>query len=179
MFRGLKFELAKGDALVIRGKNGAGKSTLLKTLAGLLAPTEGRIDLPPGDSRQTVGLSALDTQVYGHLTVKENLDFARQVRGGAPTATEILLQQAGLAERKDQLAAELSSGLRARVKLALAVQCAPLVLLLDEPGVSLDEHGRALVDLICFEQRERGVLLVATNDPQERRLGNLELELAG
>ncbi len=177
VFRNLTFELHQGDALIIRGRNGAGKSTFLKSIAGLLSPSEGKVRLPDGDPRTCVGLSALDMAAYGQLTVAEHLEFAATMRGCEPNVDEIC-ENLGLAERRNQLAHELSTGLRSRLKLALAIQAKPALLLLDEPGASLDEAGKEIVDRICREQRGRGVLVVATNDPQERSLGNLELELA-
>jgi len=72
----------------------------------------------------------------------------------------------------------MSTGMKARLKLALAIQANPLLLLLDEPSAGLDEHGRALVESIAREQTQRGCLVLATNDPAERRLATLELELA-
>ncbi len=114
VFRGITFQLTQGDALIILGRNGSGKSTLLKLLSGLSAPSEGRITLPDGDRRTTVGLSALDMSAYAHLTVAEHLKFAATMRGCEPRI-EPLLQKLGLEDRKDQLAFELSTGMRALV----------------------------------------------------------------
>ena len=177
VFRSINFTLHKGDGLIVTGQNGSGKSTLLRVIAGLLTPSEGVVSLPEGDPRLVLGLSALDIHLYAHLTVQEHIDLAASLRG-VPSEPD-LLNRIGLGDRKGQLASELSSGLRARVKLVLAVQATPPVLLLDEPGVSLDEMGRSAVAEICERQRERGCFIVATNDPLERRLGNLELPLAG
>jgi ABC-type multidrug transport system ATPase subunit len=69
--------------------------------------------------------------------------------------------------------------MRARLKLGMALQPRPKLLLLDEPGASLDADGRELVAGICREQLKSGALLVATNDPQERAFATHELELAG
>jgi len=178
VFRGIEFDLGKGDALIICGRNGSGKSTLLKILSGLAAPSEGTIKLPEGDRRTTIGLAALDMSAYAHLTVAEHLNFTATMRGCAP-ALEPLLERLGLADRRNQLAFELSTGMRSRLKLALAIQAEPDLLLLDEPGAAMDAAGRAIVEEVCAEQRRRGVLVVATNDPSERKLGNLELELVG
>lgn len=177
VFRGIGFELNQGDGLVVLGRNGAGKSTLLKILGGLATPSEGRISFPEGDRRQTIGLAALDMSAYAHLTVAEHLEFTAIMRG-CPPNTGSLLERFGLQDRKDQPAHELSTGMRSRLKLAIAVQAEPLVLLLDEPGAAMDSAGKEIVEQLCAEQRKRGVLVVATNDPGERRLGNLELELA-
>lgn len=177
IFRGLSFELEMGDRLLIMGRNGAGKSTLLKTLAGLVRASEGEIRLPEGDFRLTLGLSALEQALYPNLTVGEHLQFAADLRG-CEARTDELLGQVGLGYARDFPASQLSTGMKSRVKIAMAVQARPKVLLLDEPGAGLDEAGRALVDEIAAEQTQRGCLIVATNDPAERRLANLELELA-
>ncbi len=176
IFRGLSFSLSVGDKLVVRGRNGAGKSTLLKVLAHLLMPSEGSLEGPPGDPRLNLSLSALDQALYPHLTVREHLILASDLRG-CPARTEELLVRIGLVEAGDRFAALLSTGMRSRLRLALAIQPEPALLLLDEPGASLDEDGRTLVASICDEQGQRGCLILATNDPEERRLANLELNL--
>jgi heme exporter protein A len=175
-FRGISFNLNQGDSLIIRGANGAGKSTVLKCIAGLATHSEGTIERA-GDYRCSLGFAALDMQLYSQLTVEEHLTFASRIRGCLARVEE-LTSQVGLADRRRQLASELSTGMKARLKIALAIQPQPEVLLLDEPGAGLDEHGRALLDELVAEQIQRGCVLIATNDPQERRLGNLELELA-
>jgi ABC-type multidrug transport system ATPase subunit len=176
VFRSISFELSAGDALIVLGRNGSGKSTLLKVIAGLASPSEGKVNLPDGDSRRTLGLSALDIHLYHNLTVKEHFALAAELRGVEPDWP--ILEQVGLQSRFNQLVGELSSGTKARLKIAIATAAKPQVLLLDEPGVSLDEAGREAVRQICEIQRTRGCLIVATNDPLERSLGTLELDLA-
>src|SRR5256885_3232939 len=56
IFRGISFQLKKGDRLAILGSNGTGKSTLLRCLAGLLMPNEGKVEMPEGDLRTTLGM---------------------------------------------------------------------------------------------------------------------------
>jgi len=178
VFRGISFSLGLGDRLVVLGRNGAGKSTLLRAMAGLVSLSEGKVRLPEGDPRKAVAMSALEQSLYPHLTVAEHLQLAGELRG-CETREEELLERIGLGHARDLLASQISTGMKARVKLAMAIQPRPKLLLLDEPGASLDEHGRDLVASIAQEQTSRGCLVVATNDPQERRLANLELELVG
>jgi heme exporter protein A len=178
VFRGLSFELARGERLAILGANGSGKSTLLRTLSGLLMPSEGTVTLPPGDPRLVVGYSALEQSLYPSLSVAEHLEFAGKLRGCEPRTDE-LLDLVGLPGARSLPAAQLSTGMKARLKLALAIQPRPLLLLLDEPGASLDEKGREVISRAADEQAARGCLVFATNEPAERRLATLELRLEG
>ena len=176
VFRGLTFELGQGDALIVLGRNGVGKSTLLKAVAGLVTPTEGTVKLPDGEFRRVLGLSGLEQSLYPFLTVREHLALGGDLRCCEPRTDE-LMETIDLAYAADVFAAKLSTGMKARLKLGLAIQARPKLLLLDEPAAGMDDAGRELVSKICREQRERGALVLATNDAEERRLGNLELEL--
>ncbi len=176
LFRDVSFELQAGQRLAILGQNGSGKSTLLRLLAGLLSPTEGRVVPPDGDPRTTLGYAALEMALYSSLTVVEHLRLAADLRGCDARSDE-LLDMVGLTYARELSAGQLSTGMKARLKLAMAIQPRPAVLLLDEPSAALDEQGRALVAQIAQEQTARGALVVATNDPQERSLATHELAL--
>ena len=176
VFRGISFQLGRGDRLAVLGMNGSGKSTLIMVISGLLPQTEGTVKLPCADVRRCLGLSALEQSLYPSLTVLEHLDLAARLRGCDARAQE-LLTLIGLDYAADLQSSQLSTGMKARLKMALAVQAKPDVLLLDEPGASLDEAGRALVQTIVEEQAARGCVIFASNDPAERRLANLELKL--
>lgn len=176
IFRGLSFELSLGDGLMIVGRNGAGKSTLLKALAGILTPDEGAVAYAHEDHRNHLALAALDQSLYPHLTVREHLVLFGKLRGCSNRADE-LIDRIGLQLAADRFASRLSTGMKSRLKLALAIQPQPEVLMLDEPGAALDESGKELVAGICAEQKLRGALIVATNDPSEKRFGTHELEL--
>lgn len=176
IFRNLSFSVGIGERLIIRGHNGSGKSTLVRVLAGLHPPTEGAVYFE-GDGRIVLGLSSLETSLYANLTVREHLQFAADLRGCAARVDE-LVGMIALEEFADYPSSQLSSGMKARVKLAMAVQAQPKILILDEPGASLDEAGRQLVERIADEQSTRGVLIIASNDEREWRLGTHELVLA-
>jgi ABC-type multidrug transport system ATPase subunit len=176
LFRDLSFELGRGEALVIRGRNGSGKSTLIRILGGLLQPDEGRVRLEVGDRRQGLAMCLLEQSFYTYLTVAEHLELAADLRT-CPSRTPELLAKVGLAKASDKPTAQLSSGMKARLRLALAIQPAPKLLLLDEPGAALDEEGKQLVKDICREQAERGAVVLATNDPEEGLLGERVLQL--
>lgn len=175
-FRRVSLTVEPGACLLLTGPNGSGKSTLLKLLAGLEPATEGSIrrDFDP---RREMGYSAADLRLYPALTGREHLDFASTMRGLDAEAG--LLQRVGLEAAGEKAAGAYSTGMRARLKLALALMGAPKAMLLDEPGAGLDEDGRVLLEEIVQEQLDRGCVVLATNDPAERRFGDYELFLGG
>lgn len=185
VFRRLQFALQSGDALLVIGRNGAGKSTLLRLIAGLVAPTEGQIalrgDLPvtPDDRRRFVGLSSPELALYGALTAIEHLQFFASVRGErwSRSMAVSLLDEIGLEQRGNDLISGYSTGMKQRLRLAVATMHRPSLLLLDEPGAGLDDAGRAVLTRLVAEQRQRGTLILATNDPDEHHYGELSLEL--
>ncbi len=168
LFRNLEFELGIGDALLITGPNGSGKSTLLRCLCGLESLSEGSVTSGP------LGLAAIDQAVYPDLTCQEHIDLMVDLRG---TGDRNALDLVNLKYAANLPAQKLSSGMRARLKLAMAVLHAPTVLLLDEPSATLDAPGIELVENLIAEQLKRGCLIIATNDPNERRLANQEISL--
>ncbi len=175
LFRHLDLAVAPGECLVVLGINGSGKSTLLKILAGVVPATEGRCDRG-SDPRLTLGYAALDQPVYPVLTVAEHLELAAELRGCSPRVEE-LLAEVDLAYAAGVAGRHLSTGMRARLKFALAVQAEPPAILLDEPSAGLDEKGRHIVGRIIESRRARTAFVLATNDPEERRFATHEIAL--
>ena len=176
ILRGLEFDLAAGQSLVVLGKNGSGKSTLLKLLASLLPPSEGEVRYAFPSLRTDIGYASVDLALYPQLTAREHLSFCGRVRGCSDRADE-LLDFVGLAHAKTTAASQLSSGMKARLKLAIALQPKPKLLLLDEPGATLDAEGRELIGRVTESQLQAGCLVIATNEPQERSHATHELQL--
>ena len=171
--RGLDLDLPAGSRLAIVGASGSGKSTLLATLAGLLDPLAGRVELDgedlaaldPAEIRAGVTMFAEDAHVFA-TTVRENLKVVRADLDDAQIRAA--LSAVGLSEWVDELphgldtmlgpdGTTVSGGERRRLLLARAVVRGGPVLLLDEPTEHLDtDRGDALL----------GALL----DPQETSL---------
>jgi heme exporter protein A len=165
-----------GEVVAITGANGSGKSTVVKLVAGLLRASKGQIALQigaldesdPARRRQLCGYVSPELTLYPELTARENLAFFCEVRGGLGENIAATLAQVGLAGREDDPIGQYSSGLRQRVKLALAVLFEPPLLLLDEAGLALDDKGVALVaELVAEQQKRGGLTLIATNDSRE------------
>lgn len=189
VFRDVNFEVEVGTVAAVLGSNGAGKSTLLKIVAGLTRPSVGMVQWQPaGDAPGVLeaeslqwqcGLAAPDAPVYRELTVGENLEFFGRVRGVELAPDEVLsqLEKFSLHTRRNDLAMDLSSGLRARLQLAVATLHRAPILLLDEPSANLDEAGRAILRGVVEAQRAQGVALIATNDPRDLELCDKRIEL--
>lgn len=168
VLRDLSFEVAPGACFAVVGRNGAGKSTLLRLVAGLLEPSRGQIEWNGASTRGQCALSAPDAPLYRELSCLENLRFFARNRA-CDAQLKLHLAAWELERRADDLAGDLSSGLRARLGLAVASWFELPILLLDEPSANLDDIGRERVAALIQNQRARGVTLLATND--ERDLG--------
>ncbi len=186
VFRGITLTLQQGEVLVVSGANGSGKSTLLRLLCGLQRPATGRIvygwqgqHYTPAMVRPLVGWVAPDLALYRELTGLENLRFFAAVRDLQPPVAELeaLLARVGLGGRGHDPVAAYSSGMTHRLRYACALLHRPPVLLLDEPTVTLDERGAAVVDQVIAQHRQHGICVIATNDPRELRYGDYVLTL--
>lgn len=184
VFRGLDLELQGGQTLVVIGPNGSGKSTLLKLVAGLLQPTEGEIALRVNgevleNRPRWVGWAATDGALYGALSALEHLRWWATLHN-LPISEEGLithLQRYELAAYAHHWVRTFSTGMRQRLRLAIATLCRPPVLLLDEPGAGLDEAGKRLLEQTLHEHGQSGIVILATNDPGEYRYATLHLRL--
>jgi heme exporter protein A len=173
--RGASLRVEPGRALALMGHNGSGKTTLLRIVATTLRPTRGagRIfghDLRKDTDaiRQQVGALYHAPGVYGDLTARENLEFARRMRGGeSAVSVEAALDEVGLTSAADERASGFSSGMTRRLALARLLMRPPRLLLLDEPYASFDADGIELVNHLVRETADRGgIAMVATHDPE-------------
>ncbi|MBN2013038.1 heme ABC exporter ATP-binding protein CcmA [candidate division KSB1 bacterium] len=176
LFRDISLEMNSGDVVAITGWNGSGKSTLLRIIAGLGRATIGKIEFYRNDVLQTefdrrhfLGLVAPELNLYDELSARENLAFLMQVRGLQKDrqAIDHLLQHVGLAGWEDALYGIYSSGMKQRLKLTQALLHSPPLLLLDEPFSNLDTKGIAVVDEIIKKHRQRGMIIIASNEQRE------------
>jgi heme exporter protein A len=176
VFSGISFSLATRGSLAVTGRNGSGKSTLIKILAGVLSPTRGEVQLmlsgkpvPPAERFAHIGLVSPYLQLYDEFTAWENLDLFRKIRAVREGDDYLLglLERLRLLERKDEPVRTYSSGMKQRLKYAFALLHRPPVLLLDEPTSNLDAEGILTVGSVMAEQKERGILIVATNDAED------------
>lgn len=174
--RDLSLDVPAGSLTAIIGPNGSGKSTLLRIVAGLLAPTTGRVEVggtapTAGDGR--VGLAFQQPRLVPWLTVAQNVALPLAARGDIATASggavADALDRVGLRGAATLLPAQLSGGLAQRAGLARALITDPGVLLLDEPFSALDLLTREAFDteLERLWMERRPTLLLVTHSVAE------------
>jgi heme exporter protein A len=166
----LSFELAPGEALVLRGPNGSGKSTLLRLLAGFLRASAGSLawagrTCPPDAPEHRARLRFLGhaDPIKPLLSVAENLAFAAGLAGDSAVIGPALAWF-DLERLASTPARFLSAGQKRRVNLARLLAGSRQLWLLDEPGVGLDAASRGrLEEAIAKHRAGGGMCLLATH----------------
>jgi len=189
-FTPVTFTIEPSTVFAVVGVNGAGKSTLLKILAGVLAPTKGSIQYRDNSTqlkREEIetrsALVAPYLELYPELTAIEHLRFVADLRGKthSDSVYKELLLHLGLKEEalsSTRYLSGFSSGMRQRVKIAMALTAEPDLLFLDEPTSNLDADGIAVVEEQIRKVVSRGTtVILATNEERERKLATSEIML--
>ena len=185
--------IARGQIVAISGPSGSGKSTLLGLIAGLDAPTTGRIvvDGVPITSRSEEQLARLRGEKIGivfqffhllpSLTAFENILVPMEIAGAADARARArtLLEDVGLADRGHHYPSQLSGGEQQRVAIARALANNPPVLLADEPTGNLDTAtGRQVIALLVAVGRKQGrTLVLVTHDAELAALADEVISL--
>ena len=151
----LDLRVRSGETVALVGPNGAGKSTALRILAGTVQASGGSVTREGTIAYLPQRLGVPPATVVGDLAAL--VAAARNVDGAL---VRDALSAAGLADRLDTPLGELSGGQRQRVMLALATAGEVGVLLLDEPGISLDVEGAEEVRAAIAAARERGAAVL-------------------
>ena len=168
LFEDLALELEAGEYLAIMGESGVGKSTLLNLLAGLDAPSAGRIWLEGVElsalsddertllRRRSIGFVFQAFHVLPYLTVAENVALPLELLGiAAPERsgrTAELIRAVGLSSAAHRYPRELSGGEVQRIAIARALVHRPRLVLADEPTGNLDPHTAVQILELLREQ---------------------------
>jgi putative ABC transport system ATP-binding protein len=170
--RGVSFEVAAGEFIVLLGASGSGKSTLLNILGGLDVPTSGNVRWRDHDlsragekeltryRREHVGFVFQFYNLIPSLTARENVQLVTDIVPH-PLDPGVALDMVGLADRQDHFPAQLSGGEQQRVAIARALAKRPQCLLCDEPTGALDvETGRMVLAALARANEELGTTTV-------------------
>jgi putative ABC transport system ATP-binding protein len=187
--------LASDEIVALVGPSGSGKTTLCSIAGGILTPSEGEVvvageDISGYDSRQLtdfrrehVGFVFQTVNLVPFLTARENLLVVDEIgaRTGAPARARAdqLLDELGLADRRDQMPSELSGGQRQRVAIGRALMNEPDLVLFDEPTSALDTQlGAQVMELIEREMKSRHIAaIVVTHDERITRYTDRTLHI--
>ena len=168
--------VADNDFITILGPSGCGKSTLLRIVAGLDAPTSGRVLLDgvpvtrPGADR---GMVFQSYTLFPWLTVRENICFGLRERGVPPAKqreiSDAWIAKVGLYGFEHHYPKMLSGGMQQRTAIARALANDPKILLLDEPFGALDHQTRGLMQelLLALWEHDKTTVLFVTHDIEE------------
>jgi len=191
------FRLEHGEVVALLGPSGSGKSTLLTilglinppdtgtlTIGGVPAITDGVIASNAGlIRRRELGFVFQRSNLIPFLTAEENVRLVLELDGvsrrQATRRARAMLDELGVADRRDHMPTQLSGGQQQRVAIARALVHEPALLLADEPTASLDrERGRQVMELFRSAAAERGAaVLVVTHDHRSLDLVHRTFEI--
>jgi len=179
IFKEINFNWSDRGIYGISGPNGSGKSTLVKIVAGLIAPSQGKIthsnsegEIIPEKLHNHIGFVSPYLILYEEFSAWENLKIFAEIRGVLFNDEHILfyLEQFLLDTRKDDLVKTYSSGMKQRLKFLFALMHSPEVLIFDEPTSNLDEEGKKVVYDIVREEAKTKIVVIASNETQDLEL---------
>lgn len=178
---GITARFEKGRFTAIVGPSGSGKTTLLHLLAGLDAPTSGRVIIDGTDistlsddalsdlRRDRIGFIFQDFNLLPYLTAEQNIELPFTLRGRQPDRQAIrgIARELGIENRLDHKPQEMSGGQRQRVAVARALASSPAVVFADEPTGALDvKSSRQLLGILRDMATRHGqTIVMVTHDP--------------
>ncbi len=170
----------------ISGKNGSGKSTLVKIIAGLIAPSKGKIihtkqnkEIESEELHNHIGFVSPYLVLYDEFTSEENLTYFARIRGIDYNKEKVdaLLNEFLLYDRRNDLVKGYSSGMKQRLKFIFALMHSPDLLILDEPTSNLDSAGKDSVYKIIENESASSIVVVASNEENDLQLCKESIKL--
>lgn len=179
LFKNLNFKISTSQSVSITGRNGSGKSTLTKIIANLIQPTSGSVIIsengaPLENPFLKIGVLSPYVNMYEELTGFENLIFFYKLKTAdkenASDKVNFFLNKTGLFEKRNEFLKNYSSGMIQKIKIAFAIMTNPGILILDEPRTNLDAVGIELIYEISENQKQNGILIIATNEENDKKI---------
>jgi ABC-2 type transport system ATP-binding protein len=182
---GVSFSISEPGVYIVLGPNGAGKTTLLRTLAGILRPYSGRVEINGVPSqakearRQIDYITHLDGIPEG-MNVHDGLKFYADVEGGSEEDVKRVIGLLDLMELASMRFGQLSQGQKKRVSVARIFLKEKSVYLLDEPTSNLDPKiAREIRELVLQLSKDKVVLYSSHNLFEAREIGNRVIAIKG
>ena len=166
---GVDLSIAAGRVTAVVGPNGAGKTTLIKSILGLTRVDAGSIAIGgqpvdrDGRYRERIGYMPQIARFPENLSAADLFAMMRDLRGGAVTRDEELVEELGLRDHMDKPLRVLSGGTRQKVNACLAFLFSPELLILDEPTSGLDPVASSIVKDKVLAERAEGRTFVLTS----------------
>ena len=173
---GISLELRSGECLGLLGPNGAGKSTLIRSIVGRVIPDTGSVSVfgfpaNTSEARSALGWVPQELALYPRLTCRENLAAFGRYHGlsGGKLKDSVAwcLSWAALGDRADELAKNLSGGMKRRLNMAAGIIHRPRVVLMDEPTVGVDPQSRNRIFEMIEALRSEGAAMIYTTHYME------------
>ena len=192
IFRKIDYDFTSENNYVILGSNGSGKSTLLQVIAGNLMNSEGEINYKVKSQKSKENNSVDVENIYTHLsycapyldlfeefTLTESIEFQEKFKPfQSGLTTQKIIELTGLEKSKDKQLKYYSSGMKQRVRLALAVLADTPLLLLDEPTSNLDKKAIAWYqELITYFSKDRLIIVASNQQEYEYPFCNKQLNI--
>jgi ABC-type multidrug transport system ATPase subunit len=184
IFKNLNLDLHEGNAYVVLGSNGSGKSTLMQVIAGNQLPSVGSIAYKEKDALilpenifSYLSYAAPYLELIEEYTLREMCQFHLQFKTFRNNMScDELIQAMHLEKAKNKEIRNFSSGMKQRLRLALAIFSESAILFLDEPTSNLDKSGVDWYNRIMQENIQARITLVASNhQSQEYGFCNTEI----
>jgi ABC-2 type transport system ATP-binding protein len=187
IFSNLNFSFTTGQHYALIGNNGSGKSTLLQIIAGYIGLTKGGIQwistsnetIDSTNIFQYISIATPYLELVEEFTALEQIIFHQQFKPLQNGLEPIeLLEKIGLRNAAKKQIRNFSSGMKQRLKLALAIFDQAPILLLDEPCSNLDQEGIQTYHQLMQTYAMHKLVIVASNDPQEFQFCSQQLSLS-
>ncbi|WP_044338900.1 ABC transporter ATP-binding protein [Rossellomorea aquimaris] len=175
----VSFSVKKGEVVGLLGENGAGKTTLLRTIATLLTPTEGTVQVAgydtvknPNEIKTKIGvLFGGETGLYDRLTARENLQYFALLYGLSKHETKVriddLARMFGMRDYLDRKVSGFSKGMRQKVAIARTLIHNPDIILFDEPTTGLDITSSNVFRQLVHQLKREGKTIVFSSHIME------------
>ena len=171
----ISFDVNKGEVFALLGPNGAGKTTTVEIIECLKTPDNGKVEIfginlndknKQKEIKRKIGVMPQNFNAFDWLTVKENLDYFRNLYDSNISVDE-LIDRIGLAKKTDSMYKTLSGGMKQRVGIAISLINEPELLFLDEPTAGLDPQARRETWNLIKKLKQEGKTIFLTTHYME------------